>query len=183
MGLVVQGGLQIRQPAITLTAMHINKVAADNVRRIREEKGLTVAELAERLGVGKHKVYDYERPRKGSAQREFTLMDLFDLCLVLETNLFELLLPPVGVTVDELASEEWFQEAARRAGLNLPDDALMLADRREVGQILFGIDGEKLDASYLDGIASWGRKERARREKIIEGITKEMWERIEEELE
>lgn len=166
--------------------MNVNEVIAANVKRIREDRGLSRADLADRLGVGPHVVRDYERPRKGQPQREFTLTDLFTLCVVLETTLFELLLPPEGVTVDELASEPWLPETARRAGLNdLADDLETLerrGGRRDVGWVLFGMDGEKLDGAALEAVAEMGRTEQARREQIVSSVTKEMWERITEEM-
>lgn len=164
--------------------MELNEVVAANVRRVREERGLSVAELAELLAVGKHRVYDYERPRKGEKQREFTLWDLFSLCVVLETTLFELLLPPEGVEVDGVSSEDWMVRGARAAGLHETaedlDSVAHRGDRRNIGRILFGVDGSKLDSTALETLVAMGRKEQERREQIIRGLTAEMWQRIKE---
>jgi transcriptional regulator with XRE-family HTH domain len=69
---------------------------ATNVRRLREERGWTTAELAKRLSVGSHVVRDYERPRKGSAQRQFLWSEIVTLCAVFGATIFELTLPPDG---------------------------------------------------------------------------------------
>lgn len=76
--------------------MSFDEVVAANLRRIREEKGLSVAELAEALGVGRHAVYDFERPRKGAQQRQFLWSEIVNLCAVFDVTIFELVLPEKG---------------------------------------------------------------------------------------
>lgn len=77
----------------------LDRIVAQNVRRLREEKKWSVATLAEELDRPKHVVYDMERPRKGQKQRAFSWGELVALCGALDTNLFELVLPPQGVRV------------------------------------------------------------------------------------
>lgn len=76
--------------------LRFDEVVAANVRRIREEQGLSVAELAKKLGLGRHVVYDFERPRQGAAQRAFLWSEIVTLCAVLDVTIFELVLPPEG---------------------------------------------------------------------------------------
>jgi transcriptional regulator with XRE-family HTH domain len=77
---------------------------AANVKRLRlgpnqDNPKYSVAEFAERLHVGRHAVYDYERPRRGR-RHSFTWSELVALCAALECSLFELVLPGEGETVD-----------------------------------------------------------------------------------
>ena len=76
--------------------MSFDEVVAANVRRIREDQGLSVAKLAKKLGLGRHVVYDFERPRPGAAQRAFLWSEIVTLCTVLGVTIFELVLPPEG---------------------------------------------------------------------------------------
>lgn len=82
---------------------YFDEIIAANVRRIREdEKKWSVSTLASELGLPKHVVYDMERPRKGQKQRSFSWIDLVALCKALETNLYELVLPPEGRLREDL---------------------------------------------------------------------------------
>lgn len=164
--------------------MNLDEVVAANVQRLREEKGWSVSELARELEVGRHLVYDMERPRPGADQRQFTLWDLVALCDALGTTLFELVLPPKGVVVDELETgekSEWAR-AARRAGMGEVATAVYGDGRTKLGWVLFGMDGSAIDSKSLEMLMKAGRQQAARREEIIKGVTKEMWERITEEL-
>lgn len=80
--------------------MTLDEVVAANVRRIRKERGWSVVELANRLGVTPHRVCDYERARSGHEQRAFSWVELVALCLALRTTLFDLVLPPAEVELD-----------------------------------------------------------------------------------
>jgi transcriptional regulator with XRE-family HTH domain len=165
--------------------MTLDEVVAANVRRIRESHELSVAELAERMGVGRHLVYDMERPRPGAEQRQFTFWDLVSLCSALGTTLFELVLPPKGVVVYELETgenSEWTR-AARRAGLNEVAEAVYGDGRTKLGWVLFGMDGSNVTPESLEVLMEAGQTEAARREAFLRGITAEMWKLIKEEME
>jgi len=88
--------LTTAQQAVTVIAMDIDRVVAHNLRRLREEKGVSVAELARDLGVGKHLIYDFERPRRGKEQRQFLWSEIVMLCRGLGVTIFELVLPASG---------------------------------------------------------------------------------------
>ena len=163
--------------------MNLDEVVASNVRRLREDQNLSIVDLAERMGVGRHLVYDMERPRPGADQRQFTFWDLVALCVALGTTLFELVLPPKGVVVDELETgedSEWTR-AARRAGFDQVADAMYGDGRTKLGWVLFGVDGSKLDQKFLKVMIEAGQSQAARREAIIREITAEMLQRIEKE--
>lgn len=69
---------------------------APNVRRLREDRGWSTADLAGRLGVGRHVVRDYERKRKGATQRQFLWSEIVSLCAVFDATIFDLILPEKG---------------------------------------------------------------------------------------
>jgi transcriptional regulator with XRE-family HTH domain len=104
----------------------VDEVIAANVRRIREEKGLSVAELAERMTVGRHLIYDFERPRPGADQRQFLWRDVVNLCLALGVTVFDLALPNDGDYVLQEVGE-----------LGLPIRAPR--DRDYFGELVFGV--------------------------------------------
>lgn len=56
----------------------------------------SVTDLAQRMGVGRHLIYDFERPRAGADQRQFMWRDIVHLCIGLDVTLPELVLPPEG---------------------------------------------------------------------------------------
>jgi hypothetical protein len=78
--------------------MNLDEIVAQNVTRLREDKSppWSVAELAKLLGVSRHRVYDYERPRKGAQQRPFLWQEIVNLCGVFNVTIFELVLPEKG---------------------------------------------------------------------------------------
>lgn len=76
--------------------MQIDGAVAANVKRLREERKWSTADLAGRLGVGRHITRDYERPRKGAPQRQFLWEEIVNLCAVFNVTIFQLVLPPEG---------------------------------------------------------------------------------------
>ncbi len=159
----------------------VDEVVAYNVRRLREEKGLSVAQLAERLPVGRHVVYDYERPRQGSEQRQFLWKEIFFLCAVLDVTLFELVLPPAGVDLEHFESGRSVQEAAERADLG-ELASLRMDARTELAFILFGVDAKHVQPAVLRKLAEKVDAEHSRRQEIIAGITEEMLHRLDEAI-
>lgn len=95
----------------------LDDVVAANVRRLREERNLSVIELANLLNVRRELVYDYERKRAGR-QRPFHLVDLYRLCVGLDVTLFDLLLPPPGPESDEIYATN-VESADEREGIGL----------------------------------------------------------------
>ena len=158
----------------------VDEVVAHNVRRIRTENGLSVAELAAILGVKPHMIYDFEGTRKEKPQRPFRWDEIFKLCFVLNTNLFELVLPPEGA--ERISYLPNIAETADRAGMRVLSSSLQHDARSELGWILFGLDGRKFDTAALEDLLNSQRQERDRRSAIIRGITEEMWSRLEEAL-
>jgi transcriptional regulator with XRE-family HTH domain len=140
--------------------MTVDEVIARNVRRVREARGLSVGQLADRLSVGRHLVYDYERPRPGAEQRQFLWSDLVKLCGALQITVFELVLPPTGEEVDMLgpAVTELFPIAAEVTG----QDA-----RSRLGWMLFGVDGNNLNATNLEKLV---RLRKQSHDKMVDGI-------------
>lgn len=76
--------------------MNVDEFVAANVKRIREDREWSTAELADRLSIGRHVARDYERPRKGAEQRQFLWSEIVSLCAVLDVTIFELVLPREG---------------------------------------------------------------------------------------
>ena len=156
-----------------------DEVVAYNVKRLRLGSELSVAELAGQLGVKSHVVYDYEGTRKDKPQRPFRWQEIVNLCLVLNTTLFELVLPPEGAEsftyLPGLPAE-----IVEKAGMPILAKGLVHDFRAEMGWWLFGLDGKKLDSKALEVVLSNKRKELDRRSEIIRGITDEMWKRLEE---
>ncbi len=139
-----------------------DQIVARNIRRIREEKGLSVADLAKSIGVGKHRVYDYERPRAGAAQRQFLWSEIVLLCAGLDVTIFELVLPDEGDRTiskwldDEVPLPSWFSDELR--------DSFRGDDRGVMMHILFGVRFEPQEVDQLIKM----RKDR------IEGLLSEL---------
>lgn len=79
--------------------MQLDEIIASNLRRIREERDLPKTQLAERLDMGRHRVQDFERPRRGNVH-SFKWSELVALCDALECSIFELVLPGEGEVID-----------------------------------------------------------------------------------
>lgn len=163
--------------------MTLDEVIAANVRRRREELNLSVADLAGRLDVGKHLVYDLERPRAGQQQREFAWSELVELCRALETNLFDLVLPPEDVKVEfynfDTSGDVDLSAAAQRAGAGELAEILDRPDRAILGWLLFGVDGRDLDPEMFRSFVEKANRERRQ---VLDAVTPEMWRKIRENL-
>jgi transcriptional regulator with XRE-family HTH domain len=133
----------------------IDEVVAANVSRLRDKATLSVQQLADRLDVSRHLVYDMEGNRSGRAQRSFTLGDLVRLCDALDANLFELVLPPEGVRLRLIESHG----AVKGGGLW----SVRLVDRDEYSSLLFG--GPVAEGEYLESLR---RVASTRRERLEE---------------
>lgn len=129
--------------------MNLDEVVAANVRRIREDQKLSVADLADRLHVGRHIVYDYERPRPGAGQRQFLWSDLVKLCDALKVTLYELVLPPAGETV-----------TSGTIGLSaLARTARDQDSRTRLGWMLFGLNVGEAESKTLSKLAAYWMQE------------------------
>jgi transcriptional regulator with XRE-family HTH domain len=152
--------------------MNVDQAIAHNVKRIRQDRGLSVAQLAKRLHVGRHLVYDYERPRPGAQQRQFLWSDLVKLCSALQVTLFELVLPPAGVELDTgSTARDWVQELSPIAGEVTGKDA-----RSRLGWMLFGVDGSHLDS---DALATFALLRKRDHDEMAEGINRVLDEFVE----
>jgi len=155
---------------------NLDDVVASNVNRIREAAGVSRPVLAARLGVGQHVVRDYERPRKGQSQRAFLWSEIVALCHALDTNLFELVLPPGDVEV-ELPHVSLQARAAlerRFAGDPMPWRAWL-------SELLFGMSGDHTQKALLERLTQWRREERQRRDEIKLELWKELAAQREQE--
>lgn len=77
-----------------------DEVVALRVKELVEsDRDLSTKVLAERLGIGEDQARDMQRPRRGRPQRKFTWEELVRVCVALDTNLFELVLPPPDSSV------------------------------------------------------------------------------------
>ena len=96
-----------------------DEIIARNLKRLREEAGLSVAELADRLGVARDTVYDYQRPRAGRGFHRFTWTELLALSRALGCSIFELVQDSHGDMERLLTGGDTYQamrrEAAREA--------------------------------------------------------------------
>lgn len=161
--------------------MTIDEVIAQNVRRIRKDRGLSIQGLAKVLGVGSHVVYDYERPRRGQPQRGFTWADLVGLCFALHTTLFELVLPDEGEVLDDVRPGR-LELRARAVEVGADDLAGTIdADSRAVlGWALFGFKPSLLAPQSLALLPEKWRGELDRRADVMLSITEEIWKRLDE---
>lgn len=145
----------------------LDEIVASNVRMLREARGLSTSKVAELMGVSRYLVYDMERPRGGREQREFSWTELVTLCGVLNTTLYELVLPPPDVEVwgdvvryitdDEIVlSTRWTTEESSVAEVELH------GGRQGLSWRVFGV-GEKLTPSVVLKLTENARSESARR--------------------
>ena len=96
-----------------------DEAISDNLKRLREEAGLSVANLAESLSVSNQTIYNYERTRAGRKQHRFTWTELLALSRALGCSIFELVAGSAG-DVERLLTggdelEGMRREAAREA--------------------------------------------------------------------
>lgn len=145
-------------------------VIADNITRIREAKGWTQTQLAERLGRSKHVVLDYEGRRKGRRQRPFRWSELIELCYLLDVTLYELVLPADRDTEIDIVSQS-------EAMSHLPAVKVSLGSpgSKDLGLRLFGVPGDDLlEADKLKtfaGVVAYASDQRRENlKKFLEGL-------------
>ena len=155
----------------------LDEIIAGNVRRLREDKkDWTITQLARALGVRRPVVYDMEGARNDRSQREFKWSDLVALCGVLETTLFELVLPPEGVKVagahprmiPEGDIEAWPFRSFGRDGLS--------------GH-LFGVGVEMLSPEVLEQFAAHAKALRTKRNDLVQVLASQYLKEIEATVE
>jgi len=146
---------------------NFDEVVAYNVRRLRKDAGLSIGEFAERLEIGEHVARDYERPRKGQPQRAFGWTEIVHMCLVLDTTLFDLVLPPEGVEIDAITRNDPLALIAASA---MPEQEEILRDRdgRDfLSWWLFGISSEDATPKLLKKMLDWRQAEYEKRHEIF----------------
>ena len=144
------------------------EIVARNVRDVRKKKRrLSVHQLAGKLGVGEHIVRDMERPRKGQSQREFTWSELVALCGALDTNLFELVLPPEDVEVADARKFLLTDTDSPDVAVYHPNAQI---GRDGLGWRVFGVPGNSLTPEVLKQMASNLSDEYDRRISRVEEI-------------
>jgi transcriptional regulator with XRE-family HTH domain len=122
-----------------------DQVIARNVRRLRLLKGWTQSEFAERLGVSKTVVLDYEGRRKSrSHQRPFRWQDLIELCYLLDTTLYQLVLPNDPDEKVDLFARSTFDAPLGDWPLIADESGSIGPRSRELGLRLFGDAGDDL---------------------------------------
>ena len=129
----------------TLDRKTLDEIVASNVAELRKARGLSVAKLAVRLGVARTTVYDMEGRADRRRQREFRWSELVALCAVLDTNLYQLVLPGKGVEISD-----------KRPFLVTDGDSPDIAvyhpnvkiGRDGLGWRLFGIGGDKINPEH-----------------------------------
>ncbi len=147
--------------SINGATMTLDQVIASNVHRLRNEKHWTRQDLADRLGVTRHVVRDYEGRRAGRAQRPFRWTEIVALCYVLRVTLYELVLPADSDTEVQDPALYPFP-IGDVAGGGWPR-------RHDLGYGLFGVPGDKLlDAVNLKTFETWVQKETDRRTKALD---------------
>ena len=161
--------------------LSLDEVIAHNVRRLREARSWSVTELAAALGVGRHAVYDYERPRRGR-QHAFLWAELVRLCSVLECSLFELVLPKLEIQLDVptrmLRGRETKVIHGPRETLesgDLEGFRTLPATRTDLSWLLFHLSPEALDKKIL---ADYLHKEVERRRTEALAVAQEVWEQF-----
>ena len=140
----------------------LDQVVSANVKRLRDDAGLSVSQLADKLKVSRAKVYQYERPRADGRVHSFKWSEMVALCEALECALWELVLPDKGEIIDE---REWVGEGR----LHVPG-----AERREeLSRIVFHMPVKVFDETS-DTQAKWLTewRDRARKaERVMKGET------------
>lgn len=131
---------------------YLDQVIAENVRRLREERRLSVAQLAARCGVHHQTIRDYEGARRGGRQRPFLWSELVRLCVAFEVTIFDLVLP-VEKQERTRAIEQW----AERKGLGELIEANPA--RGSVWEAVFGIPEGELDAVRMNQFRQQTKRE------------------------
>lgn len=153
--------------------MNLDEVVAANVRRLREQKGWSVADLAERVGVRRQVAYDFERARPGQTQRAFKWSEIVRLCEVFHATLFDLVLPPWGARLPGLDGIELTTEI--HPGWKLspgnPPVAVLVDYRKQLSRTLFGLE---LDVHKLKDLDAMKRKQ----DEILDPLLDKALERI-----
>lgn len=145
----------------------IDEVVAFNMRRLRKVRRIPQVELAKRLDVSRHHIYEMEGRRSDRRQREFRWSEIVALCEALSTNVYELVLPQPDVHVNMIYASGPDMWAVRVMG------------REEMAKALFG---RKVPDLALETFEKESTTKEQRRERLVQEMT-EMFEHYLEEME
>lgn len=107
-----------------------NATVARNIRRLREEAGLTRPELAERCGWNEGKIRDLEHDRRKTSGVKPD--ELLELCIALRISVFDLFIPDV----DQASVQRTFG----------PDEGSPVVARGDYIERLFGVPEGELES-------------------------------------
>jgi hypothetical protein len=133
-----------------------------------------VAELAEKLGVSRHRVYDYERPRKGAKQRSFLWQEIVNLCAVFDVTIFELVLPEEGRRTVPTGWEHLPLVIPRVVDEEGSDEMKAHWRRDDRGMLLDVLIGSGFEPEHIDTLISMKAH---REERLIEELKKLLGEK------
>ena len=160
---------------MSLMSRNLDETIASNLRRLIEDRELTFADVADRLRVQRHLVYDMVRARPGRSQREFRWSELVALCSALGTTVFELVLPPEG----ESANLDWFAGGELRDRLKFYEWSDSSLDRDQMSRLLFAVSSPT--PKQLEAMREEAKTTAERREGIVREFAEEILRRLEEE--
>ena len=145
----------------------MDEAVAANVKKLREARKWTTADLADRLRIGRHVARDYERPRKGAQQRQFLWEEIVNLCAVFNVTIFELVLPPKGQRTVPAGWEGLplvIPRAVEAEGSNEMKAHWRRDERGMLSEILFGL---RFEPDHIDELISMKAR---REERLIEEL-------------
>ena len=164
------------------TPQTVDQVIAANLRRLRENRGLSRRQLAELLTsltgekVADTRIIALEGARgPGRPLRSATWVELVQLCLALDVELYDLVLPPGGEVV-QLPVVDLILDHPEREQVKVAVDRT--ADREELSALIFGMPVELVDSKEAREAFFTGRGRfddlaeiQKRRTELIEQLT------------
>lgn len=157
-----------------MESMTLDEVIAANVRALRRRDNLRVEALAAKLGIGAAVVRDMERPRTDRGQREFRWSELVALCAAFNVTLFDLVLPPAGIEIEDV--RQMVTETGEPFLLLAPGQTRKTrvenVDRKSLSQHLFELVVGETDVANID--------EKKRKDRL-HSLTAQLVELLEEE--
>ncbi len=158
----------------------LDEVVARNVRRLRFNRGYSIAQLADRLQVGRHASYDYERPRKDSSQHAFKWSELVRLCAALECSLFDLVLPPEDVSLD---LPDWVAPPSHVQAIALGEELgaveVTPPGREEISQVVFHLPADVVvNLTHPEWFEKWKQRSAEAIREALREAQKSMFEEL-----
>lgn len=164
--------------------MSLDEIVALNLRGLigGQDRKVSVARVAEHLGVSRAQVYDMLRPRPGRSHREFKWSEIVKLARLFDVLVFDLVLPPEDVALNAgmwliglTAVEVWERPFETVSEIHV--GALF---RDEVALGLFGFPAGLLTRDTVAELGRLLRETKEERAKAVGGEMDELMRAMEE---